>query len=261
MKKLLFILFLVFINAETNAQIPIFKKMRTAIENKVENKIMQKTDKSVDKVLEAPFNIPTATSKVSSDVLPTTYVFSWKYDVEVQSQNNKPMTMTYFLQPNSDYQGMLLGDIKSDMFMIMDFQKMIMINLFDAAGSKMGQIMNIPKEDLEATEGEIGDYITTSLPDRTISGYKCKGILLKNNEYLIKYYFTNDVPVTLNGMNRDKKDSKVAKVINGINSKDPGLMMRMELTDLKNKKNSMVMECKNLEEFSKMISKADYKFM
>ncbi|MGV8994918.1 MAG: hypothetical protein ACOH1O_12525 [Flavobacterium sp.] len=117
MKKLLFILFLVFINAETNAQIPIFKKMRTAIENKVENKIMQKTDKSVDKALEAPFNIPTAASKVSSDVLPATYVFSWKYDVEVQSQNNKPMTMTYFLQPNSDYQGMLLGDIKSDMFM------------------------------------------------------------------------------------------------------------------------------------------------
>lgn len=262
MKKLLILMFILMFAVNSQAQNQLLKRMQKKIENKVENKVTQKADNSVDKALDAPFKTPLqSSSKVSINDVPASYNFSYKYDVEIQSQNNKPMLMTYFLEPNSGYQGMVLGDMKSDMFMIMDFDRKLIINLFDAAGSKMGQLMAIPKDDGGSADDELGDYQTSALPDLVIAGYKCKGILLKNKEYLIKYYFTNDVPVTLNGMNRDKKDANLAKVINGINSKDPGLMMKMDMTDLRNKKNSVVMECKSLAKSQKTISTKDYKFM
>lgn len=266
MKRLLIFVFLWMFCANSSAQNQLWKRMQKKIENKIENKVeskmTQKADRSLDKVLDTPFNTTRQSStKASSNDLPANYDFSWKYEVQIQTQNSKPMNMTYFLQPNAAYQGMVLGDIKSDMFMIMDFDRELMISLFDAGGSKMGQIMNIPKDDGESADGSLSDYEISTLPDQVIAGYKCKGMQLKNKEYLIKYYFTDDIPVTLNGMNRDKKDAKLAKVINGINSKDPGLMMKMDLTDLKNKKNNMVMECKSVTKSQKSISKNDYKFL
>ncbi len=255
-------MFLILFCANSNAQNQLLKRMQKKITDKVENKVIRKTENSVDKALDAPFNIPTkSAAKTSINDLPASYNFGWKYEVQIQTQNNKPMNMTYFLQPNASYQGMLLGDIKSDMFMIMDFDRQLMLTLMEAGGSKMGQIMNIPKNDGESADENFGDYQTSPLPDQMIAGYKCKGMQLKNKDYLIKYYFTNDVPLNLYGMNRDKKDQKLAEVINGINSKDPGLMMKMDMTDLKNKKNNMVMECKSLVKSQKTISKKDYKFM
>lgn len=262
MKKLNIILFLILFSANINAQNPFLKKMQQRLESKIENKVLQKTDKTVDKALDAPFNTSTqSTSKSSVKDLPAEYKFSWKYDIEMMTQKSKPMMMTYFLQPNANYQGMVMGDIKSDMFMVMDFDKEMMLTLMEAGGSKMGQAMSMPKEDFADAEEQLGDYEITSLPNQVIAGYNCKGLQMKNKEYLIKYYFTNDVPLTLNGMNKGKENAKLAKILNGINVKDPGLMMKMDMTDLKNKKNSMTMECKSLAKSAKIISRKDYKFM
>lgn len=262
MKRLLILVLLILFCVNTYAQNPLLKRLQKKIESKVENKLLQKTDKTVDKALEAPFNGPKPLStNLSSADLPASYNFSWKYDVQIQSQNNKPVNITYFLEPNSSYQGAVLGDIESEMFMIMDFGRYLIINLFDGDGSRIGQIIEMPNVEEDSKGESFGDYEISALPDQVIAGYKCRGMQLKNTEYLIKYYFTNDVPLTLNAMNRDKKDGKLAKVLNGINSKDPGLMMKMDLTDLKNKKNNMVMECINLSKAQKSISKKDYKFM
>ncbi len=236
--------------------------MQKKIEQKIENKVIQKTDNSVDKVLEAPINIQTQSgSKASLNSLPATYDFSYKYDMQIQTEKNKPLMMTYFLQPNASYQGMVLEDAKSDMFIIMDFDREMMLTLMEAGGSKIGQSMSLPKNDSSDADNNLDVYEMSSLPDQVIAGYKCKGMQMKNKEYLIKYYFTNDVPLTLNGMNRDKKETKLAKIIYGINSKDPGLMMKMDMTDLKDKKNNVVMECKSLSKSAKIISRKDYKFM
>lgn len=262
MKKLLIFIFLLTIGGNCNAQNPLLKRLQRKIENKVENKITQKADRSVDKVLDAPFNMPSqSTSKVSTNDLAATYNFSWKYDVEMKAEKGKSMMMTYFLQPNANYQGMVMGDIKSDMYIIMDFDKGVMLTLMEAGGSKMGQAMSIPNYNQETEEDKISDYEITSLPNQTIAGYNCKGLQMKNKDYLIKYYFTNDVPLTLNGMNRDKESAKLSKILNGINVKDPGLMMKMDMTDLKNKKNNVTMECKSLVKSAKTISRKDYKFM
>ena len=262
MKKLFITLILILFCANTNAQNPLLRKMQQKLEKKIENKVLQKTDKAVDKALDAPFNMPTqSASKNTVKDLPAEYNFSWKYDVEMQAQKGKSMMMTYFLQPNANYQGMVMGDIKSDMFIVMDFDKEMMLTLMEAGGSKMGQAMSMPKEDFEAAEEKLGDYEITSLPNQVIAGYNCKGLQMKNKEYLIKYYFTNDVPLTLNGMNKGKESGKLAKILNGINVKDPGLMMKMDMTDLKDKKNNMTMECKSLAKSAKTISRKDYKFM
>ena len=261
MRSLLILIFLILFCSNSSAQNQLLKRMQKKIEDKVENKIMQKTDKSVDKALDAPFAMPNTASKTSVEGLPSSYNFSWKYDVQIQSQNDQPLMMTYFLQPNASYQGMVLGDIKSDMFVIMDFEREMLLTLMEAGGSKMAQAMSFPKNAEESADENLGDYEISSLLDLVIAGYKCRGMQMKNKEYIIKYYFTNDVPLTLNGMNRDKKDAKLTKIINGINSKDSGLMMKMDMTDLKNKKHNIVMECKSLTRSQKTILKKDYKFM
>ena len=266
MKKLLILIFLIIFSATTNAQNPLLKRLQKKIENrlenKVESKVMQKTDQSVDKVLEGQFeSLAKPSSKISAEALPAKYSFSYEYETEIQSQNNKPVSMTYFLQPNASYQGMAVGDIKSDMFMVMDFDKELMVSFMNMSGTKMAQTISFANTNDSAEEAALSDYQTSALPDLIIAGYNCKGLQLKNKDYLIKYYFTNEVPVSLNGMGRDKKSAAFNKIINGISTKDPGLMMKMDLTDLKNKKNNMVMLCKSLKKTTKEISKNDYKFM
>ena len=262
MKNLILSLIFMVFSTNSNAQNPLLKKMQQRLEKKIENKVLQKTDKTVNKALDAPFNMPTQSdAKYSVKDLPAAYNFSWKYDVEMQTKKGKSITITYFLEPNASYQGMVMGDIKSDMFMVMDFDKEMMLTLMEAGGSKIGQAMNMPKEDFADAEEKLGDYEITPLPNQVIAGYNCKGLQMKNKDYLIKYYFTNDVPLTLNGMNKGKEDAKLAKILNGINVKDPGLMMKMDMTDLRDKKNNMIMECKSVVKSAKIISRADYKFM
>ena len=265
MKRILIFLLLLTFCGISHAQNQLLKRMQKKIENRIENKveskILEKTDNSVDKVLDAPFNTRISKAKVSVEDLPSSYHFSWKYDVQIQTPKGKAMTMTYFLQPKATYQGMVLGDLKNDMFMIVDFEKQLMLSFMEVGGSKMAQTTNLALDDEDSANDSVDDFQTSSLPDQIIAGYKCKGMQLKNNDYLIKYYFTNDVPISLNGMNQNKKDEKLAKVINGINSKDPGLMMKMDMTDLKDKKNNVIMECKSLSKVDKTIFKKDYTFM
>ena len=84
---------------------------------------------------------------------------------------------------------------------------------------------------------------------------------MKNKEYWIKYYFTNDVPLTLHNVSKGNENAKLTKILKGIDVKDRGLMMKMDMTDLKDQKNNMIMECKSLVKSEKIISRADYKFM
>src|SRR5690606_25535797 len=98
----------------------------------------------------------------------------------------------------------------------------------------------------------------TPIAGKTILGYKCKGYLVKQDEGTSKIYITNETPVSFLGMVANmQKNMKNTNIPFDENT----MLMEMEYTSNKNKKDNMHMICTKIEEQPFAIRKADYRGM
>ncbi len=297
-KTLLAVFFTIAICNTSNAQ--FFKKLKKRAENAVERTVLNKTDREVskktDKTIDVVINGDDENDKKSEseskelteeqkekaekraislfggglEGIPDTYQFEYVMDMKMTSRKNDDMTLQYFIKPNASYFGNAIPNQKTNSVIVYDLENQAMVTFMDNNGQKMAMKMRIPLEEkmqemIEKTQkGENNTANTaniTPLPSKTILGYNCKGYLIKQDEGTSKIYITDEAPVSFVGMfaNLEKmqKNMNTATIPFGKNS----LMMEMEYTSNKGKRDNIHMICTALKEQPFTINKAEYSGM
>jgi Domain of unknown function (DUF4412) len=276
-KILLILLVSIFSTSLTNAQ--FLKKLQKRVElaaeeaviRKIEQKVNQKTGEGMDKILDADVNKMFnkkfgGMSAVDPSILPESYEFEWKYSMQIQSKEGT-FIMNYFLKPQAKYFGakpeIQQSKSKGNMFTVMDFERDVNTVFMDLGSSKTATPMSMPKDmGLEVDDDQSEEYTFEEIGTKEILGYQSQGFKMENDEALMIIYVAMDAPVSFTqifGVN-------TKNIPKGFNPKwldkaDNSLVMEMEYTDKKTKKNSskMVVTALNQEPFS--ILKKDYQFM
>lgn len=104
------LLFLFSINGEAQ----ILKKLTRKIQDKVLSKATEK-DSLNNEDANSSINgnlmgMMYGKNKVDAAMIPNSYPFSWEYSLEMQTENEKPMIVDYFLEPNTEYFGFKMRD-------------------------------------------------------------------------------------------------------------------------------------------------------
>lgn len=201
-------------------------------------------------------------NRADASVVPESYNFSWKYTMEIQTESGKAMTANYLLEKDAGYFGMGMSQGGNDMLMVMDTKNKINVTSFGKGAQKMAMASKIP--DYETTtqkEGSDKKFTFKSLPEKTILGYKCKGVEATDAENTIVFYFTNDAPVNFSDLFKSPLTSKMPNAFKSFfKPGDKPLMMSVDITD-KAKGKTTSMKCVSLEKEPFVFKKADYKFM
>lgn len=202
-------------------------------------------------------------NKVDPSVVPNSYVFSWKYNMEIKTAEGKAMNANYLLEPNASYFGMNISQGQGqDMFMIMDSKNSITVTAFGNGKEKMASASKMPDyTEMAKKEGEKSKFTYKTLPNKTFLGYNCKGIQMTNDEYDIICYYTSEAKVSFGDMFKNQKGWKMPEGLSDyFKPEDRTLLMDMTMKDLKSRKVT-TMKCISLEKSAYTFSKSDYKFM
>lgn len=205
-----------------------------------------------------------AANKANPSVIPDSYKFSWKYTMEMQSDSGKTMTANYLLEKDAAYFGMNIaqGNTGNTMLMILDTKNKITVTAFNKGGKKvaMAHTMKDPAAMVGKKQSD-KKFTYKSLPDKTILGYKCKGIEARNPDQTAVFYFTNDAPVNFDDMFKSQQGQKMPDMFKDyFKPGDKPLMMSVDMTDTVNKR-TMHMKCVALEKTVFEFKKAEYRFM
>lgn len=196
---------------------------------------------------------------VDASVVPASYEFTWKYTMAIKT-DGREFTADYLLQPNANYFGMNLTQANG-VFMIMDNTKKITITTFGGSGKKMAKASKTPDYDAAANAKNLSKFIYKALPEKTILGYKCKGVEATNADYVMTFYYTNDAPVNFRDM---FQSSQMAKIPDAFSKYfKPGekpLILSADIKDVKKGKTT-TLNCVSLEKSAYTFKKADYSFM
>ncbi len=249
----------------------ILKKLQNKIQDNVAKKAIDKTtdttnqemQKSIGKTLNADaMAMAFGKNKVDPSLIPDLYSFSWKYSLEIQSENEKAMIMDYFLEPNAEYFGFKMGE-SGEMFMVIDSKNKLMITAFDQEKEKVAMASKMPDySEMSSKENESDGFSYRSLPNKIIMGYNCKGIEATSKDFVMVFYYTNEAKVSFSDMFRSQQRQKTPDVLKGyFKTGDRPLMMTMSMKDLKDKGKITTMKCVVLEKNSREFLKSDYKFM
>ncbi len=268
MKKMRWVLSMVLLlvfNQVSEAQ--ILKKLQKKVQDKIEQKASNKTegemDRSIDKTLDAnAMAMMHGKNKVDVSLVPDSYPFSWKYAMEVQSDNEKAMVVDYFLEPNAEYFGFKMEE-SGDMFMVIDSKNKIMITAFNKEKEKVAMASKMPDySEMTSKEDKTDGFSYKSLPNKIIMGYNCKGIEATSEDYVMVFYYTNEAKVSFSDMFRSQQKQKRPNALkNYFKPGDRPLMMTMNMKDLKDKGRNTTMRCVSLEKKSLAFVKSDYKFL
>lgn len=252
------------------SQAQFLKKLQKRVEQKVENTIIDKAaDKAADKAstsMDDIFDFNPFAGEVGKkgdpSMVANTYDFSWKYSLKMTNKQGE-LLFDYFLQPDATYFGFTTTATSSTgMFTIMDSQKELMIMFIQNDANNIGTVSAMPSDmDMEEDENAMKDFTFEQLPDKTINGYRCKGIKGKNPEYEMIMYLTNEVEVSFSDIYKKGKTNMPLDLKEYFEPEDKVLMISMDIKSLKKEKYDMKMECVGLEKEYKTIKKSDYKFM
>ena len=109
------------------------------------------------------------------------------------------------------------------------------------------------------------NYNISELPAKTIIGYKCEGLQLEDDRYILKVYHTTEANIKLSNFlsfgNQNQKmdlpdiDPKVSEQFSN------GLILQMDIIDKKKAKNNVNIIAKSLKKEEVSIKKSDYKTM
>ena len=268
MKKICWVFSLVLLLVFNNVlEAQILKKLQKKVQDKVEQKASDKaeegTESSMEKALDAnAMAIAHGKNKVDPSSVPDSYLFSWKYSLEIQSENEKAMIMDYFLEPNAEYFGFKMGE-SGEMFMVIDSRNKLMITAFEQEKEKVAMASKMPDySEMTSKENESDGFSYRSLPNKIIMGYNCKGIEATSADFVMVFYYTNEAKVSFSDMFRSQQKQKTPDVLKRyFKTGDRPLMMTMSMKDLKDKGKITTMKCVVLEKNSREFLKSDYKFM
>jgi hypothetical protein len=270
MKKLWFVIVvLVLLFSIDSSHAQIWKQVQNAAQQQALNKASQKGQKEMDKGVSQNANAEDAIlsygkNKVDASAVPDTYAFSWKYVMEIKSDEGKAMNAEYFLEPNASYFGFNMGQgQEQSMFMIMDNKNKLTVTCFGNGKEKMASASKMPDySEMAKKENEKSKFTYKTLQDKTFLGYKCKGIEATNAEYVMVFYFTTEAKVSFGDMFKNQKNQKMPDAFaNYFKPDDKPLMMDMTMKDLKNKGKTTTMKCISLDKNNYVFNKSDYKFM
>lgn len=205
--------------------------------------------------------------KVTEDMLPDSYDFNWQFKTEMVTASRKKevIEMTFLIKENANYQATTMVDSKSkgmgNVTMLFDSNLNSLIMFMEAQGNNFLQIHPIP-EPSKASKSP--DFKVTELGSKTILDFKCKGLQLEDDRYIMKVYHTNEAPIKLShfmnfsgAKNMDLPDID-PKILSQFTN---GLIMEMEMIDKKKAKNNISITAKSLKNNPISIKKADYKSM
>ena len=273
--KILFILLISMISTSGNAQ--FLKKLQQRVQEaaeetvirKAEDKAAEKTGEGVDKVLNMDVQKMMGSkvgNSIDPSILPDTYDFDWKYTMQMQTKDGS-FTMEYYLKPDAKYFGakpdMQQKKSEGSMFIVMDMARNINTIFMDMEDSKMATPMSIPDEmTTESDENLIEEYTFEEIGTKTILGYQCQGFKMENDEVEMIMYVTTDAPVSfIQIYGADTKKMPIGFNPKWLDKAENSLVMELEYTDKKKKKNNAKMVCIALNEEAFNINKSDYQFM
>lgn len=199
-------------------------------------------------------------NRADPSLVPDSYAFTWKYAMEIQS-DGKTMNADYLIEKDAPYIGMRMNQAGNEMMMIMDTKNKLNIGTIGQGAQKMAMVAKTPDMTANA-ESNAKKYAFKSLPDKTILGYKCKGVEASDDSTVMVFYYTNDAPVNFSEL--FQSSLATAKIPNAFGSYfKPGekpLMLSVEMTDkAKGKKTSL--KCLSLDKLAFTFKKSDYRFM
>jgi len=278
MKRLLQLLILCLcLGVSLPSQAQFFKKLsdkvQDAAEDKVINKSANKTSQTVDKGMDDVFSVgkkktkknkkeakknqPNQPASTSSAKQPReSYLFSYLYVAEMQTnQADINAEMDFFLTPGADYLGIRVEQQGSQIFMVMDYPKSTNFSFISSPSGDIVMPNNLNFNDNTTSDKNQADFKITDLPNKTILGYSCKGKQLEDEEWSIKFYYTDEVPINMSNIFKaDTKNEQVNPVVkNQLSEMSNGLIMEMEAKNKQKPDENYIMKAKSLE-------KVDYNF-
>ena len=249
------------------SQSQFLKKLQKRVEQKVENTVIEKTSdkaadkasKSVDKAFDVnPFG--GGGEKADPSVVADKYDFTWKYSLQMTTESGE-MMFDYFLKPNASYFG-FTSPMMDTMFTVMDNDNNVTAMFMNSGGNNIGMVTKMVTDiDIDAENNENANVTFETLPNKTINGYRCKGVKVTSDDYIMEMYYTNETEVSFDDLFKNSKANVPVKFKDYFKPGEKALMITMDAKSLKNKKQDMKMECVGLEKVSKTIKKSDYKFM
>ncbi|UWY28868.1 hypothetical protein [Flavobacterium sp. TR2] len=258
-RKMFVIVFLCLLFSFNSSQAQIWQQIKKAAQQKGQNS-SGTADQNVsmeNAVLSYGKN------KVDPSAVPDSYSFSWKYIMEIKTDDGKTMNANYFLEPNAPYFAMNIDQGKGqNMMMIMDSKNNITVTGFGDGKNKMASASKMPDyQGIAKTEGQKSKYTIKTLPNKTFLGYNCKGIQMTNEQHDIICYYTSEAKVSFGDMFKNQKGWKMPdELMNYFKPEERTLLMDMTMKDLKSSKVT-TMKCVSLEKSAFTFNKSDYKFM
>ncbi len=256
-----------FFAANQTVEAQFLKKLKKRVEQKVENAVIEKTankaaekaTNSMDKMFDvSPFG--GGKEKADPSLVGDTYDFTWKYSLKMSTKDGE-IVFDYYLKPEASYFGFTSAAMEN-MFTVMDNDSQIMAMFMKSEKNNVGMVTKMPDiSDLEEAKDESAKFTFEALPEKTINGYRCKGVKATSEDYEMVMYFTNEAEVSFDDIYKNSKTKIPVQLKDYFNPDDKVLMISMDMTDLKKPKQSAKMECVGLEKVSKTIQKSDYKFM
>jgi hypothetical protein len=199
-------------------------------------------------------------NKVDASTIPVKYPFSWKYSMEMKTSAGKTMVFDYLLEPNANYYGANMKQSGSDMFMIMDSGKKLMVTSFGKGAKKMALASKIP--DYSAANSKESKFTYKTVPNKVILGLNCKGVLATNSTTTMLIYYTNEAKVSFSEIFKSQQNQGNSNAFKDFfKPNEKPLMMSMDYKDLKDKTKSMTMKCISLKNEVFTFNKSDYQFM
>lgn len=276
--------------SQSNAQ--FFKKLKKKAENAVERTVLNKTDrevsnetdKTIDGVIKGNKNENKELTEEQKEAaeknvmsifgggmegIPESYQFHYVMDMQLTS-NKDVMNLQYYIEPDAAYFGNAIPQDDSKSIIVYDMENQAMVTFIDNNGQKMAMKMRMPFDEeaqklmAQTQEGEDNETLgvnITPLPSKTILGYNCKGYQIDQKDGVSKIYITNEAPVSFVGMFASVKEMPKNMNAATIPFNKNSMMMEMEYTSNKRKRDNIHMVCTGIEEKAFSINKSEYQGM
>ncbi|MDT0647137.1 DUF4412 domain-containing protein [Zunongwangia sp. F260] len=269
MRKLLILFLAVFmISNTTEAQ--FLKKLKNKVQEKVENaaidnvsdKAADETNKSLNSMWEKKLSDGNfmGAERVSPDEVPAAYDFTWTYNMHINSGSGE-MDMLYHLKEGAPYFGIKMQQ-QGEMFIVIDNENDLSVIFMTSGENKylMASRFDI-EETPEDNEDFYDDMEIKAIGNKTILGFDCQGYQGENEDYLIRFYVTDEAGIGFKGMFQNRQNNLPENFNPEWLQDGDVLLMEMEMQDKRKEKNNMSMTCTRIEKESVTFKKSNYNSM
>ena len=204
-------------------------------------------------------------NKADASKLQDTYLFQWEYKTIMKSSNDE-INMNYLINSDRDYIGMQMSSDEHKqmdfMCIIVDIKAELMGTFMKRGDQKMLMLSETPKQ---GTKNENNPkYSYKEIGTKEILGFECYGIELQNADYNGTMYFTLDAPVSFSALFAFGKNNSTPKGFDPALLEvleEDALIMEMNFTHKKKKKQSFTMTAISLEQKKTEIKPSKYQVM